>query len=125
MAFIVPLMSLVAATDRSVRVASGASRLCVSSNLFFELGLFIVVAPLLSDHSRVQALVCVLVTRALWQPHCRGRVRVEIASHAQAVAALITPERLAHFRAERSVAFAVIIALSRESLLRCDNRRVV
>jgi hypothetical protein len=50
MAFMVPLMSLVAAADKSVRVASGASRLCVSSSLFFELGLFIVIAPLFSDH---------------------------------------------------------------------------
>src|SRR5438874_1041862 len=41
------------------------------------------------------------------------------------MALLVTPTRLAHLRAERSIAFAAIIALSRESLLRCDNRRVV
>src|SRR6202035_4415102 len=45
--------------------------------------------------------------------------------HVQAMTALVTPERQAHLRAERTVAFALIKALSRESLLCCDNCRVV
>src|SRR5207247_9605340 len=59
------------------------------------------------------------------QSHCPERIRVEVAGDTQTMAPLVTPKRLAHLRAERSIAFAAIIALSRESLLRCDNRRVV
>src|ERR1700757_3811927 len=100
MAFIVPLISLTAAADRSVRVASGASRLCASSSLFFELGLFILIAPLF----RMILNPCIGRGRGSSQSHCRERARVEVTSHAQAVAALIAPERLAHLRAERSIA---------------------
>src|SRR5215831_5077756 len=56
MAFIVPLISLTAAADRSVRVARGASRLCANSSLFLELGLFIVIRP--SFFERLDSLHC-------------------------------------------------------------------
>jgi hypothetical protein len=49
MAFIAAVMSVVAACDKSVRVASGASRLCASSKRFLESGLFIVLAPSFVD----------------------------------------------------------------------------
>src|SRR5207249_8984153 len=125
MAFIAPLMSLTAACDRSVRVASGASRLCASSSLFFELGLFIAIAPLFSHHFELVRRFFRSIARTSSQSHCPERIRVEVAGDTQTMAPLVTPKRLAHLRAERSIAFAAIIAFSRESLLRCDNRRVV
>src|SRR5438552_2691142 len=59
------------------------------------------------------------------QSHSPELIRDEVAGDTQTMALLETPKRLAHLRAERSIAFAAIIAFSRESLLRCDNRRVV
>src|SRR4029077_6964473 len=91
-AFIAAVMSLVAACVRSVRVSNGASRLCKSSMVFFELGLFIVMLH------RLPAFPFCLVTRAVGYPPYRLGVAVELASRAQAVGDLITPDGFLHLR---------------------------
>ena len=60
----VPVMSLVAVGDRSVRVASGESRLRASSDPFVASSLFMVsllvslLMPLLLSHSMISGHVC-------------------------------------------------------------------
>src|SRR5437762_6476444 len=125
MAFIVPVMSLVAACDRSVRVASGASRLCASSKRFLESSLFIVLAPSFFDRFEFIRCFFMVVARALPQSHYRQGVAVEVASRPQAVGDLITPDGFLQLRAQRTVCFAAIVTFSSESLLRCDNDRIV
>src|SRR5438874_4587906 len=85
MAFIVPLTSLTAACDRSVRVASGASRLCLSSKRFLESDLFIVLAPSFFD--RFQFIRCFFIGRSSGltaiplPPGCRCRGSQSAVSH--------------------------------------------
>src|SRR5205809_4243395 len=125
MAFIVPLISLTAACDRSVRVASGASRLCASSKRFLESGLFIVLAPSFVDRFEFIRCFFMVVARALPQSHYRQGVAVEVASRPQAVGDLITLDGFLHLRAQRAVCLTIIIPLPCESLLRCGNDRIV
>jgi hypothetical protein len=66
-----------------------------------------------------------LVINALSQAHLSNGFSVKVTAHAQAVATLITPKRLAHLGTESSVVLAVIIAFPREAFLRCLNGRVV
>src|SRR4029077_14885121 len=76
-AFIAAVMSLVAACVRSVRVSSGASRLCKSSMVFFELGLFIVMLH------RLHAFLIRISNPPLQQPLYRQDTRFRVTHGAQ------------------------------------------
>ena len=72
-------------------------------------------------HNRSQ----ILVARAFGKSHYREGVAVEVACLAQAVGALITSDGFLHLSGEHTVCLAAIVALASQSLLRCDNGRIV
>jgi hypothetical protein len=63
----------------------------------------------------------ILVARAFDQSHYRQRIAIKLASLAQAVGALITPEGFPHLSAEHTICLAAIVSLPSQSLLRRDN----
>ena len=80
-------------------------------NVFFESGLFIVVAPSFFDRFEFIRCFFMVVARALPQSHYRQGVAVEVASRPQAVRDLIAPDGFLHLRALRTVCLAAIVAL--------------